>query len=136
MISDTADAIVHSPELLAFAQRQVRLAVDQAPPATERREVFRVPIAVSAIVQAVDETLTPLGAPVAAATRDVTKVGVGLILECGLDTDDQLAVQFSIDNDDIYLLAEVLWCKPMAPYYYVGLRAVKALDHMPRLTAD
>ena len=131
METEVASEIIHSPELLAFAKRQARLDVDQMPPAQDRRETFRVPFTVPAVALPVDESLTRVGEPIAAVTRDMTRVGVGLIVEYDLDVGNLLAVRFSFNKNDVCLLAEVLWSKPMAPFYYVGLRAVKSLQHIP-----
>lgn len=136
MTTDATVEVIHSPELLAFAQRQVSLDVDQVQPTPERRELFRSPLAVPAVAQAVNENLAPLGDPIAAATRDITKVGLGLILECKLGVGDLFAVRFNVDGKDVCVLVESLWCRPMAPFHYAGFRAVKVLKYMPGAAAD
>ena len=134
--TDTSAAVLHSPELLAFAQRQVKLDGDQVQPSPERRGLYRAPFAVPAVAQTVDENLKPLGNPIAAATRDMTRIGLGLIFECELSIGDLLAVCFSVDGKEVCVLVEALWCKPMAPFHYVGFRAVRSLDNMPCTETD
>ena len=117
-------------DLLAFAEQQAS-QIDASRPAHERRASVRLPFAVSAIVQAVDDDLTPLSDPVAAATRDMTADGLGLITNVPLNEGDLFVVRLTINGQDVCLLTEAAWCKPVAPFHFAGVRALKSLNSMP-----
>jgi hypothetical protein len=123
--------LVPSPELRAFARRQVSLAVGETPD-TERRQESRIRIALPAIVQPLDAEFKPRAERFAAVMRDMTKDGLGLIVENELPVGDMFAVQVQIGKgEDACLLAKLLWCKPIGPFYLAGFHGVKALKSMP-----
>ena len=131
MLEQAARKLVPSPELLAFARRQVSLACGETPD-VERRQESRVRVALPAIVQPLDDELNPQGDRFAAMMRDMTKDGLGLIVESELAVGDMFAVQVVIrDQDTACLLAKSIWCEPIGPFYLAGLQGVKALKSLP-----
>jgi hypothetical protein len=134
MLKLSGTATAPSPELLRFAERQVRMAASQTP-ALERRAEPRQYAVKPVVVQRVDRALQPLGLPLSAVTRDISEQGVGLIFESPTQH-DWLAIAFEQDSEDVYLLIEVLWRKPMGPFEYAGGRIAQVLQTFPESGAE
>src|SRR5262245_59241878 len=107
MLKPGAAAVAPSPELLRFAERQVRKAISETP-AVERRAEPREYTVKPVLVQRVDHALQPLGLPLAAVTRDISQQGVGLIFDSPTQH-DRLAIAFPLAGEEVFLLIEVLW---------------------------
>ena len=116
--------------MLAFARQQLKL-VDDIDPSMERRSAVRLPFALPAVLQTVDSDLRPLDDPIAAVTRDMTADGVGLVLGRNVDVGETVAVQFSVGEQELCLLGELLWCEPAGPFQIAGVRIVRKLASMP-----
>ena len=125
------EAVVEiSPELLKFARRQLKNGPLGAPDVERRREK-RVAVALPVLMQPVDKQLMPSGDLLTAATRDMSAEGLGVIVENYLVKGRLFAARLEIEDEQPCLLVKALWCMPMGPYFYAGLRALKVLDELP-----
>jgi len=113
--------------LTSFAERHCR-SFDRR---TERRFAARN----VALVQPLTADLQPLGEPMVGVTRDMSNSGIGLIVESRPAT-EQLAVSFTIDDRNVWLLGELRWCDPLGPFDLVGVQLVKKLDSVAERWAD
>jgi hypothetical protein len=116
-------------ELVSFAERQIHSALPYK--GLERRSDKRYLMAMPVLVQPVDEHSCSIGAPFAAMTRDISPTGIGLIHTEPIEH-ETLALRMTLADEDVRLLATVLWCKALGPFYYVGANFVSKLDGFPR----
>ncbi|MHC4402874.1 MAG: PilZ domain-containing protein [Planctomycetota bacterium] len=150
--TDYADASIHLPivnmpnpmihatlapeppaELVSFVERQIREA--QLYDGVERRSERRHLVAVPVLVQPVDAEFNATGAPFAAVTRDISLTGVGLVH--GEPIDPQLlALRMCLAEEEVKLVVEVLSCRALGPYHYVGCKPVSKLESFPREPAE
>jgi len=97
----------------------------------DRRDGDREPLITPAVVQPLTEALRPTGRLLEAVTRDVSRRGVGLIVQ-ELPESRHLAVQLTIDGHEKTLLCRVRWHEPSGPFVFLGLDVIRTLDGMPR----
>ena len=93
-----------------------------------------MPFPVPAIVQKLDSDQRPIDDPFAAATRDISADGLGLIVEDELTEHDQFEVRITIDDQETCLLAETLWCRRIGPFHYAGFRVLRVIKPFPQGT--
>jgi hypothetical protein len=74
-------------------------------------------------VQPVDAQSNPICEPFAAVTRDISSEGMGLVhtkpIEC-----ETVAIRFSWAGKEVELVAAILWCRALGPFYYAGANFV------------
>ena len=99
-------------------------------PDGDGRKGNRLPVAIPAIVQKVDDAMNRLDSPIAALARDITKVGVGLIVENVLPVDELFAIRVEDEDNTACVLAVSLWCKPIGPFYPTGFQAVDSVNSL------
>jgi hypothetical protein len=115
-------------ELIDFAERHVRNAIphDQSERRSERRHFMVVPV----LAVPVDEQFRPIGDPTAIVTRDISSHGIGLVhlrpLELGL-----LALRMQLAGEEVNVVIELAWSKPLGPFELSGGRFVAKLKHLP-----
>jgi hypothetical protein len=113
------------PELVSFVKRQIRNAELRVGP--ERRSDRRHAIVAPVLAQPVDQDLNAVGDPFALVTRDISSKGIGLVHSKSIDQ-GLLTLQMRLADEDVKLVAEILWCKPLGPFYYAGGRFVSKLS--------
>jgi len=115
-------------ELVDFVERQVfneKLHV-----ADDRRSEVRDLMVVMVLAQPVDADYQPIDAPFHLVTRNLSPKGAGLIhFEPILH--DRLALQMCIANTIVNLVARIVWCKPLGPFYACGVEFIARLDAFP-----
>jgi len=131
--------VVTRPELpnetVSFAKRQIRDAqfyklFDRR---IDRRSETRHSMAVPVLVQPVDEQFNPVGESFAVVTRDLSATGIGLIHSRPIDH-KLLALQLQLAGEEVNVIVEVAWCKPMGPFEYLGGRFISRLERFPQQT--
>ncbi len=123
------EAILEPPaELLSFAQRQVRNARSHrdAERRSEERELLVVPV----LVTPVDEAFRAVGSRFTVVTRDISRHGIGLV-HLERINHRLLAIQTHLANEEVTLVAEVVWQKPMGPFENIGCKIVARLKEFP-----
>lgn len=125
MPHEVSVTIAPSPELLLFAERH---AQDDPPhaPSVENRCEPRPPLFVPVIAQPLSGNLAPLGKPLAALTRNVSRHGLSLIVE-DWPQPDLLAIQLVVEGEECCLLVTEKWRRQQPPFAVIGLRTVKLL---------
>ena len=63
----------------------------------------------------------------AAVTRDITRQGIGLIME-ELPMHRLFAVHFVVDGEQCRLLVNAKWSRHLGPFEYVGCRTLGVLE--------
>ena len=116
-------------ELVSFVERQIRNA--QAYEGVERRSERRCLMVVPVLAQPVDEESNAIGAPFALVSRDISPQGIGLVHSEPIDQ-TLLALQMSLANEEVNVVADVQWCKAFGPFYYFGGKFVKKLQSFPQ----
>ena len=116
-------------ELILQVSRQVQEALLVACP--ERRAEARNLMVVPVLVQPVDESFEPLAPPFGAVTRNISPQGIGLVHTLPIEY-ELLALQLKLGDEDINLVAKVLWCELERPaFYYIGCELVAKLEGPP-----
>ena len=113
--------------LTSFAERHCRTF--------ERRSERRFAARNVALIQPLTDDLQPLGEPIVGITRDMSNSGIGLIVE-SCPAMEQVAVSFTVDDRNVWLLGELRWCDPLGPFDLVGVELVKKLDSVAERWAD
>jgi len=116
-------------ELIAFAERQVRNAHRYTD--FERRSEHRHFMVVPVLAVPVDEQHNPIGDPIAMVTRDVSPTGIGLI-HCHSIPHGLTAFHMQIAGEEVNLIADILWSKPLGPFEYSGGQYVAKLKSFPQ----
>lgn len=115
-------------ELIDFAERHIRNASVYSK--LERREQKRHFIVVPVVAVPVDEQFQPIGDAVALVTRDISSKGIGLVhfepLSQGL-----LAIRMRLAGDEVNVVIEIGWSKPLGPFELSGGRFVAKLESFP-----
>lgn len=115
-------------ELVSFVEQQIRKARPYA--GLERRSDKRSLMATPVWVQPVDEQSNAVGVPFAAMTRDISPKGIGLVhtepIEHGM-----LALRMSLAGKEVDLVAAVLWCRALGPFYYAGVNFIGESGEFP-----
>jgi len=111
-------------ELVSFVERHIRDAQPYA--GKERRSEGRYLMVLPVTAQPVDEQYVAIGAPFAVVTRDISPKGIGLVHTEPIDR-TLLALQMSLADEEVNLVAEVQWCRAFGPFYYIGARFVRKL---------
>jgi len=89
-------------------------------------------MAISVLVQPVDEESNAVGAPFTAMTRDLSPKGIGLVHTAPIEH-KLLALRMSLGGEEVDLVAAVLWCRTLGPYYYVGANIVSEVGGSPEV---
>ncbi|MFC1597119.1 PilZ domain-containing protein [Planctomycetota bacterium] len=122
-MSHTTVAPQPPAELVSFVERQIRSA--RLYTGVEHRSDKRRLMAMPVLVQPVDEQSNAVGVPFAAMTRDISPKGIGLVhtepIEPGL-----LALRMSLEGKEVDLVAAVLWCRALGPFYYAGTNIIRS----------
>jgi hypothetical protein len=113
------------PEMVAFAQRQVRNA--KLHHAVERRSEQRHLVVVPVVAQPVDEAFVAIGSPFPMVTRDISTTGVGLI-HSEYTEHRWLALRMTLAGENVELATKVLWCRALGPFYSLGCQVVADLQ--------
>ena len=113
-------------ELVAFVKRQLRDA--RVFHGEDRRSEERHPVLVPVLVQPVDEQSHPIGEPFAAATRDISKKGIGLVHSARIDH-RLVNLRMSLGGEELNVVARLVWCEELGPYYYIGCEFVAKCMH-------
>jgi hypothetical protein len=123
------------PELVAFAQRQVRNA--KLHHGTERRSEHRHLVVVPVVAQPVNEDFVAIDSPFPMVTRDISTTGVGLIHTEYTDH-RWLALRMTVAGECVELASKVLWCQALGPFYSLGCQVVANLQRRTKrqATAD
>ncbi len=72
-----------------------------------------------------------IGDPFVVVSRDISAKAIGLVHSERVD-ETLLALQMFLADEEVNLVAEVLWCKALGPYYYLGGKFIRKLDSLPR----
>ncbi len=125
----TPGALAPSPELLSFAQRQLITAqqAEHLAPDEERRHMQRRYLVEPVIVHCVDRRFRALSEPRVAVTRDISPLGIGLIMEHAA-VSKRLALQFTLDGEQHCVVVEVAWQTAMGPFDFLGGPFVAELE--------
>ncbi|MHC4178419.1 MAG: PilZ domain-containing protein [Planctomycetota bacterium] len=130
-----SDTVIPSPvvpqppaELVSFVERNVRDARSYSGP--ERRMERRYLMAVPVLAQHVDERSSALGDPFAVVSRNISPTGIGLVHTKPIEQ-TLLAIQMFLADEEVNLVVDVVWCKPLGPFYYFGGTFVKKLPSFP-----
>ena len=119
--NDTPDVT----RLLSFARRQHQLNPQYRHPLDRRSEERRKVIA-PATIRPVTHQLRPLAGPIDVVTRDISQSGIGLVLD-EKPKHDYYTVKTTIGEEELYVLAMVIWCEPRGPFEFVGMEVVRRL---------
>jgi len=117
-----------SPLLIAFVQR-----LNSAVPyfeGLEQRWESRHLIVMPVLVQPIDDERRPVARPLTMVTRDISTWGVGLV-HYQLTSLDRLALRMTVEGEEVLLVGEVRWQKPIGPFYLFGCQVTAKLDHFP-----
>ena len=116
---------LESPIALAsFVERQVYKAWLNGD--VERRSENRCEMVVPVLIQPLDAQFNAVGTPFSTVTRDVSPKGIGFVHSEPLDH-SLLALQMSIADEEMNLVAEVRWCKKLGRLYHIGASLVSLL---------
>jgi hypothetical protein len=85
---------------------------------------------VPVLAQPVDEEFNAIGDPFAIVTRDISSKGVGVVHLRPI-AHRFLALQMRLGDEDVNLVAEISWCRPLGPFYYAGGSFVSKLTRFP-----
>ena len=129
-LASSAIAARPPEELVSFADRHIRNARANERLYLERRSETRQPLVLPVLVQPLDEDSTPVGEAFSAVTRDISPSGVGLIAAQPI-RHKQLALQMHLAHEEVNVIAEVRWCKPMGPFEGIGCRFIRKLNDEP-----
>ena len=121
MTCETAIA-APSPELLLFAERVAE--TEPALATSEKRAGPRPPLFTTVLVQPLDADLAPLGPPLAALTRNISRHGLCILIE-DWPQPNSLAVQLLVEGETCCLVTKEKWRKQTDSFSIVGLRTVK-----------
>jgi hypothetical protein len=122
-----------SAELVSFARRQIRNARANECLFSERRSEARLHLAVPVLVRPLDDDFNPVGEYFSAVTRDISPSGVGLIAEQPISY-RHVVLRMHLANEEVTVIAEVKWHKPMGPFEGIGCRFVRKSHETPPLT--
>ena len=117
------------PELIDFAERQVRHARFEG---SERRAETRHLMVVPALLLPVDHQQRALGDSFPAVTRDISAKAIGLIHTDAI-RHNRLALHIQLAGAEANLIAELVWCQPLGPFYFSGCRFIKKLKRFPSI---
>jgi hypothetical protein len=117
-----------SPLLVDFVSRQVRHA--QLHLGAERRMESRASIVMPVMVQPIDAHFQAIGGPLAMVVREISSRGFSLVGEERLDC-DWIALRLKPPEEEAVLVGEILWKKPVGPFYACGCEVIAKLDEFP-----
>jgi hypothetical protein len=136
-IAEMAASMIHTTvapqppaELVSFVEQQIRSARPYT--GLERRSDKRRLMAMPVLVQPVDEQSNAVGVPFAAMTRDISASGIGLIHTEPIER-GRLALRLSFADKEVDLVATVVWCRSLGPFYYAGANFVSKWGELPEL---
>ena len=118
-----------SPQLLAFARRQVRDAPYRGP---ERRTETRSLVVLPVVVQPVNQHLQAIGPPLDMVIQDISPSGCRLLSEQRL-TCETVALRFTVADEEVGLVGNVQWRMPCGPFYTCGCLVTAKLVDWPSL---
>lgn len=119
-------------ELVDFAERQVRHArFEGSDRRTEKRHLMVVP----ALLLPLDSSGRAQGPPFPAVTRDISTKAIGLIHTDSL-RHSRLALHIQLAGVQANVIAELVWCQPLGPFYFSGCRFVEKLARFPSEAAE
>ena len=122
------EPVLVSQELADFARRQyvnARLYKGE-----ERRIEGRHMMMMPVWVVPVNSDNEATGEPIQIITRDISSRGIGLYHEAPIN-DDRLAIQFEIADTEVNLVIDLLWMRPMGPFYGSAGSYAEKLDQFP-----
>jgi hypothetical protein len=116
-------------ELVAFVKRQIRDArvLGGKDRRSEERHLMLVPV----LVQPVDEQFSSIGESFAVATRDISHKGIGLVHSQPIHH-PLVSLRMSLADVEVNVVARVVWCKELGPYYYIGCEFVAKWTGFPK----
>jgi len=82
------------------------------------------------LVVPVDDENQPIGETFEVITRDVSSSSVGLIHARQI-LNDRLAIHMSLANTDVDLVIELIWKRPMGPFYGSAGTYIEKLSRFP-----
>ena len=86
----------------------------------DRRTESRYPVVRSALVQILDDELQPVGEPLEAFTRDISKKGMGLLAKRPIP-EQAIAIRLQKeDGSPIDIVARVVRCESVGSMYDIG----------------
>ncbi|MCH7726508.1 MAG: PilZ domain-containing protein [Planctomycetes bacterium] len=86
----------------------------------DRRKEGRYPLVRSALVQILDDNLQPVGDPLEAFTRDISKNGLGLLVKRPVP-EQAIAIRLQKeDGSPIEIVARVIRCESVGSMYDIG----------------
>jgi hypothetical protein len=122
-----------SPQLIAFVER-LNCAVPYFE-GLEQRWESRHLIVMQVLVQPIDDERRPIARPLTMVTRDLSTWGVGLVHD-QLLSHNRLALRLTVGGDEVLLVGELRWRKPIGPFYLFGCQVTAKLDHFPDFPAQ
>ena len=113
------------PELAELAEETVNLIERinfklRDAEGNDRRTESRYPVVRSALVQILDDKLQPVGEPLEAFTRDISKKGMGLLAKRPIP---EQAIAIRLQKEDgslIDIVARVVRCESVGSMYDIG----------------
>ncbi len=118
------------PSMVSFVRRQVRDL--RLYGVKERRSESRELLVVPVVVQPVDAEFGAIGGRFTVLSRDLSPSGIGLVHTCPIDH-RLLALEMEVADELVFLVVEVVWCRPLGPFEYIGTRLVAKLDRLPEM---
>jgi hypothetical protein len=115
------ESMYPSSSLLQFVKR--RVAQHEAYNGPERRSDLRCLLVMPVVVQAVDQTIQPIGDAQAMVISDVSPSGIGMVHEHPFGH-TRIVIHLSYPEDGKILAAEVRWSKPLGPFYHIGCEVI------------
>lgn len=115
-------------ELVEFARRQVFNALYDK--RLERRSVGRTAMVVPGFAQPVDGDSRPIGAPFDIVTRELSSKGADLVHFDPI-THDKLALFMRFEHEEVNLLVQVKWRRPLGPFNDCGVEFITRLKDFP-----
>jgi hypothetical protein len=117
-------------ELVSFVEQEIRKARPYK--GLERRSDKRYLRAMPVLVQPVDEQSNAVGLPFVAMTRDISASGIGLVHTEPIEH-EMVALRMSFPGKEVDLVATVVWCRSLGPFYYAGANFVSKWGELPEL---
>ena len=115
-------------ELLAFVRRMQRNS--EIHPYAEKRSEEREPFVATVLAVPLDSEFNPVGNKFTVVSRDISSRGIGLVHSERL-SHQLLGLQTCLAGEEVNLVAEIVWQKPMGPFEYIGCRFVSRLREFP-----
>jgi len=119
--------------LVSFVERYVRNLRNDAE--IERRATPRDLLVVPVTAQPVNSQFQAIGQPLTIITRDISPAGAGLVHVEPIH-DELLALQMQLGDEVVNMVSKVSWCKPLGPFYHIGVQFVAKLKRFPTWGGD